>query len=164
MNIFPKSERSKPHILFAWLFIFSINLDFSLHVSQRCRAGTAKNFWFRVQNRAKTNFLPLCLQTYLAWIFLFLNSFLNNYPWTFEKIVFQQAMSIKRVAKTKNEGSQGEKLAKRGIETTAFMQKKYKKNIETLLAKQTFSLLIWHRQLKFMLQHPTVWFDRKQSK
>ena len=44
----------------------------------------------------------MCLQTYLAWIFLFLCSFLNNYPWTFEKIVFQQAVSIKSGAKTKN--------------------------------------------------------------
>ena len=32
-------------------------------------------------------------------------------------------------------GSQGEKLAKRGIETTAVTQKKYNKNIETLPAK-----------------------------
>ena len=32
-----------------------------------------------------------------------------------------------------------------------------------LLAKLNFSLLIWDRQLKFMLQHPTVWLV-KQSK
>ena len=44
-------------------------------------------------------------------------------------------------------------------------RKKYKKNIETLLArKANFSVLIGDRQLKFMLQHPTVWFDRKQLK
>ena len=44
-----------------------------------------------------------------------------------KKFVFQQAMSIKSEAKTKNLGvttrSQGEKLAKRGIETTAVTQK-----------------------------------------
>ena len=55
-------------------------------------------------------------------------------------------------------------LAKRGNETTAVAQKKYNKNIETLLAKQIFSLFIWPRPLKVMLQHPTVWFDWKQSK
>ena len=33
-----------------------------------------------------------------------------------------------------------------------------------MLAKQNFSLLIWNRQLKLMLQHPTVWSDRKQLK
>ena len=71
---------------------------------------------------------------YLAWKFLFLSSFLNNYQWTFEKIVFQQAMSISSGAKTKHRGSQGEKLTKRGIETTAVEQKKYNKNIQTLLA------------------------------
>ena len=43
-------------------------------------------------------------------------------------------------------------------------RKKSTKNIETLLAKQNFSLLFWDRRLKFMLQHPTMWFDRKQSK
>ena len=32
----------------------------------------------------KKNFLPLCLETSLAWKFLFLCSFFKNYPWTFE--------------------------------------------------------------------------------
>ena len=42
-----------------------------------------------------------------------------------KKFIFQQAVSIKSGAKTKNiyKGSQGEKLAKRGIETTAVTQK-----------------------------------------
>ena len=44
-----------------------------------------KNVWFRVKNSAKNNFLPLYLETCLEWKFLFLRSFLNNYPWTFEK-------------------------------------------------------------------------------
>ena len=113
----------------------------------------------------KNNFLPLRLETYLAWTFLFLYSFLNNYPWTFEKNSFFNKLWIYRVGlKQKIRRSQGEKLAKRGIKTTAVTQKKYNKNIETLLVKQNFSLLIWDRQLKFMLQHPTVRFDRKQSK
>ena len=42
--------------------------------------------------------------------------------------------------------------------------KKYNKKVETLLAKHNFSFLIWDRSLKFMLQHPTMWFDWKQSK
>ena len=65
--------------------------------------------------------------------------------------------------KQKIRGSQGEKLAKRGIETTAVMQK-VQQIIKTLLAKQSFSVLIRDRQLKLLLQHLTVWFDRKQSK
>ena len=40
-----------------------------------------------------------------------------------KKFVFQQALSIKSEAETKKLGSQGEKLAKRGIETTAVTQK-----------------------------------------
>ena len=63
-------------------------LAFSLHASQRCLAGTTKNVWVRAQNSAKINFLPPRLKTYLAWTFLFLRSFLNNYPWTFEKNSF----------------------------------------------------------------------------
>ena len=47
-----------------------------------------KNVWFRVENSAKNNFLPLCLETCLEWKFLFPWSFLNIYPWTFEKIRF----------------------------------------------------------------------------
>ena len=66
--------------------------------------------------------------------------------------------------KQKSWGSQGEKLAKRGDRNNCSHAKKYNKNIETWLAKQIFSLLIGDRQLKFMLQHPTVWFDRKQLK
>ena len=55
--------------------------------------------------------------------------------------VFQQAMSIKSGAKTKKiRGLQGEKLVECGNETTAVTQKKYNKNIETLLAKQIFAL------------------------
>ena len=44
-----------------------------------------KKVWFRENNSAKSNFLPLCLETYLARKFLFLSSFLKIYPWTFEK-------------------------------------------------------------------------------
>ena len=42
--------------------------------------------------------------------------------------------------------------------------KKYNKNIKTWLAEPNFSLLFWDRQLKLLLQHRTVWSDRKQSK
>ena len=101
-----------------------------------------KNVWVRAQNSAKNNFLPLWLETFLAWTFLFLCSFLNNYPWTSEKNSFFNILWVQRVGlKQKNWGSQGEKLAKRGIETTAVTQKKYNKNLETLLAKQFFPSL-----------------------
>ena len=72
-------------------------------------------------------------------------------------------MSIKSWAKTKNWGSLGEKLAKCGIETTAVMQIVQQKYMD-IACKANFSLLIWDRQLKLMLQHPTVWSDREQSK
>ena len=62
--------------------------------------------------------------------------------------------------KQKIRGSQGEKLAKCGIETTAKVQQKFRDSA----CKANFSLRIWDSQLKFMLQHPTVWFNRKQSK
>ena len=48
-----------------------------------------------------------------------------------KKFVFQQAMSRKSEAKTKKSGGRrGEKLAKRGIETTAVTQKKSTTKIE----------------------------------
>ena len=78
-----------------------------------------------------------------------------------KKFVFQQAMSIKSETKTKNHGVAGWKVGQTWHRNNCSHAKKYNKNIETLLAKQIFSLLIWDRQLKFMLQHPTVWFDRK---
>ena len=81
-----------------------------------------------------------------------------------KKFVFQQAMSIKSEAKTKNLGVAGWKVGQTWHRNNCSHAKKYNKNIETLLAKQIFFLLIWNRQLKFMLQHPTVWFDRKQLK
>ena len=54
-------------------------LAFSLIASRRCLARTAKNVWVGAQNSAKNNFLPLRLETYLAWTFLFLCSFRNNW-------------------------------------------------------------------------------------
>ena len=43
--------------------------------------------------------------------------------------------------------------------------KKVQKNIDIACKANIFSpYLRQYRQLKFMLQHPTVWFDRKQSK
>ena len=81
-----------------------------------------------------------------------------------KKIVFQQAMSLKSEAKTKKLGVAGWKVGQTWHRNNCSHAKKYNKNIETLFAKQIFSLLIWDRQLKFMLQHPTVWFDRKQLK
>ena len=78
---------------------------------------------------------------------------------------FQLAMSIKSGAKTKKIGGRRVKswpnVATKQLQSR---KKKYNKNIETLFAKQIFSLFIWHRLLQFMLQYPTVWFEWKQSK
>ena len=100
MNI-RMSVKTSPFVRLALYFLINSKLAFSVHVSQRCQAGTAKKFWIRVANSAKNNFLPFCLETCLAWKFLFLCSFLNNYPWTFEKFFFQKAIGIKSGAKTK---------------------------------------------------------------
>ena len=75
-------------VCLALYFLINSKLAFSIIASQRCLAGTAKNRRVRAQNSAKNNFLPLRWETYLAWTFLFLYSFLNNYPWTFEKNSF----------------------------------------------------------------------------
>ena len=75
-------------VLLALYFLSTSKLAFSLIASQRCLARTAKKVWVRAQNSAKNNFLPLRLETYLAWTFLFPCSFLNNYPWTSEKNSF----------------------------------------------------------------------------
>ena len=61
-------------------FLIISKLAFCIIACQRCLAGTANNVWVRAQNSAKNNFLSLRLETYLAWTFLFLYSFLNNYP------------------------------------------------------------------------------------
>ena len=60
------------------------------------------NVWFRVQNLAKNSFLPLCLETCLAWKFLFLCSFLNNTHEHSKKIRFSTSSKHKNWAKTKN--------------------------------------------------------------
>ena len=73
-------------------------------------------------------------------------------------------MSIKSWAKTKKLGVAGWKVGQMWHRDNCSHAKKYNKNLKTSLAKQNFSLFIWDRQLKLMLQHPTVWFDRKQSK
>ena len=66
--------------------------------------------------------------------------------------------------KQKIKGSQGEKLAKRGIETTAVRQKVQQKYRDIACKANIFPSLFEDRQPKFMLQHLTVWFDRKQLK
>ena len=73
-------------------------------------------------------------------------------------------MRIKSEAKTKKMGVAGWKVGQTWHRNNCSHAKKYNKNRETVLAKQFFSLLIWDRQLKFMLRHPTVWLDRKQLK
>ena len=82
-----------------------------------------KKVWFRAKNSAKNNFLPLCSETSLAWKFFFSVPFSKITHEHSKKFDFQQAMSIKSGAKQKIRGSQGEKLAKRGNETTAVAQK-----------------------------------------
>ena len=74
-------------------------------------------------------------------------------------------MGIKSWAKTKKKmGATGWKVGQMWHRDNCSHAKKYNKNKKTLLAKQNCSLLIWERQLKLLLQHPTVWSDRKQSK
>ena len=98
-----------------------------------------KKVWFRAKNSAKNNFLPLRLETSLAWKFLFLCSFLKKYPWTFKKIQFSTSYEHKEWAKNKKLGDRRVKswpnVATKQLQSH---KKKYNKNIETLLAKQFF--------------------------
>ena len=73
-------------------------------------------------------------------------------------------MSLKSWAKTKKLGVAGWKVGQLWHRDNCSHAKKYNKKIKALLAKQNFSLLIWDRQLKLMLQYPTAWSDRKQLK
>ena len=71
------------------LFSYStVNLLFLCMFLNDAQQELQQKVWFRVENSAKDNFLPLWMETCLAWKFLFLPSFLNNYPWTFEKSSF----------------------------------------------------------------------------
>ena len=81
-------------------------------------------------------------------------------------------MSIKSWAKTKKIGGRRLKswpnVASRQLQSRKKVQQKYK----NIACKAKFFppyfiyiiLFTWDRQLKLMLQHPTVWSDRKQSK
>ena len=71
---------------------------------------------------------------------------------------------IRSGAKTKNHGVAGWKAGQTWHRNNCSHAKKYNKKNRDIACKAIFSLLIWDRQLKFMLQHPTVWFDRKQLK
>ena len=133
---------------------------FSTMLSSNCK----KNVWFRVENSAKINFLPQCLEPLLP------ENFSLSVPFSVithehsKKSRFSTSSSGCGVGlKQKIRGSQCEKLAKCGIETIAVAQKVQQK-YRNIGCKANFSFLIWDRQLKFMLQHPTVSFDRKQSK
>ena len=64
---------------------FKSTAKFFYFDSQLYWVGTAKNAGFRAQNSVKNNFFTLFLETYLAWKFLFLCTFLNNCRLTFEK-------------------------------------------------------------------------------
>ena len=59
-------------------------IAFSSLISQRCLGGTAKNVQFRAHRSAKkNNFFTLCLETYLAWKFLFFVTFTKRHrAWT----------------------------------------------------------------------------------
>ena len=59
-------------------------------------------------------------------------------------------MSIRSGAKTKNVGVAGWKVCQTRHRDNCSRAKKYNTSMETLLAKQIFSLLVWDRQLKFM--------------
>ena len=123
-----------------------------------------KNCWFRVQNRAKNNFLHLCLHTYLAWIFLFLCPFLSNYPWTFgKKSFFNKLWAWKVGIKQKIRGCRVKSwpnVAPRQLQSRKKVHQKY----TDIACKAKFFPSYLTQAAKFMLQHPTMWFDRKQSK
>ena len=102
-----------------------------------------KKVWFRAKDSAKNNFLPPCLETSLAWKFLFLCSFFKNCPWTFEKnSIFNKLWASRVGLKEKIRGSQGEKLAKRGNETTAVAQKVQQKYRDTACKAIFFSFYL----------------------
>ena len=128
--------KTSQFVCLALFFLINSKLAFSLIVSQRCPAGTAKNVWFRAHDRT----VPLWLECYLAWTFLFLCSFLNNYPWTFEKNSVFNKLWVWRVGpKQKIRGSQVEKLAKPGIESTAVTQKVQQKYRDIACKAKFFS-------------------------
>ena len=151
-------------VLLALYFLITSKLAFSLIASQRCLARTAKNVWVWAQNSAKITFCLYDWKPIKPELFSFSAPFSIITHEHQKKFVFQQAMSIKSGAKTKNHGVAGRKVGQTWHRNNCSHAKKYNKTIETLLGKQTFSLLIWDRQLKFMLQHPTVCFDRKKLK
>ena len=94
-----------------------------------------KTFDLERRTAKKNDFLPFSSETSLAWKFVFLCSFLRNFPLTLEKIVFQQATGKRVGLKQKIRGRRGKSwpnVASRQLQS----RKKYYKNIETLLAKQ----------------------------
>ena len=73
----------------------------SLHVSQRCLAGTAKKcLILSAEQSKKNNFLPVFVNLFSLKVSLSL--FLSQYMNIRKKYLFQQALSIKSGAKTKN--------------------------------------------------------------
>ena len=66
--------------------------------------------------------------------------------------------------KTKKKGVSGWKVGQTWHWNNCSHAKSTTKIYRHCLQSEFFSFLIWDRQLKFMFQHPTVWFDRKQLK
>ena len=66
--------------------------------------------------------------------------------------------------KTKKKGVSGWKVGQTWHRNNCSHAKSTTKIYRHCLQSEFFSFLIWDRQLKFMFQHPTVWFDRKQLK
>ena len=73
-------------------------------------------------------------------------------------------MSIKSWAKPKKLGVAGWKVGQMWHRDNCSHTKKVQQKYKDIACKAKFSLVIWDRQLKLMLQHPTVWSERKQSK
>ena len=122
-----------------------------------------KNIWFGAQNSVKNNFLLLCLETSLAWNFSVSvplskitheHSKKNRFSTSYEhNELLKQKIRGRRVKSWPN-------VLTKQLQSCKKVQQKYR----DIACKAIFSLPIWDRPLKFMLQHPTVCFDWKQSK
>ena len=110
------------------------------------------HFFHILKNCKKRFFLPSPL---LPW----------NLPMNFhQKVVFLHLESMPFKIKQRKRGVSGWKVGQTWHRNNCSHAKSTTKIYRHCLQSEFFSFLIWDRQLKFMFQHPTVWFDRKQLK
>ena len=115
----------------------------------RAQNGHFFHIW---KNCKKRFFLPSPL---LPW----------NLPMNFhQKVVFLHLESMPFKIKQRKRGVSGWKVGQTWHRNNCSHAKSTTKIYRHCLQSEFFSFLIWDRELKFMFQHPTVWFDRKQLK